>query len=64
MDSILQILLFEGAGLEWAWPRPSAVASQRIHTMAARETGKQTISRPVASRKKYEKKINKNSEIS
>lgn len=58
------IIHVERVGPMWAWLLHSAVASQRIHTMAARETGKQTISRPVASRKKYEKKINKNSEIS
>lgn len=34
------------------------------YTMAARKTGKQTIFRPAASSKKYEKKIIKNSENS
>lgn len=51
-SSILKGWDLNGRGLV-----PSSVASQRIHTMAAGETGEQTISRPVASRKNMRKKL-------
>ncbi|KAF4089389.1 hypothetical protein AMELA_G00065900 [Ameiurus melas] len=46
-----------GGATEWAWPM-GLVAPQRIaYTMAAGKRRKQTIFRPAASSKKYEKKI-------